>query len=48
MIAGLEDADDPAPGQAYFYLVESDDGWSSSYSTETAGMPRVPESGDCE
>ena len=46
--SGLEDGDDPAPGQAYFYLVESDDGWSSSYSTETAGMPRVPDSGDCE
>jgi hypothetical protein len=46
--AGWEDSALPNPGQAFFYLVEYDDGTSSSYGTESADMPRAPGPGDCE
>jgi len=45
---GNEDLEIPAPGEAFFYLVEYNDGWNSSYGTETAPKPRVPQSGGCE
>jgi len=43
-----EDTDLPNPGQAFFYLVEFDDGISSSYGTESAQKPRAPGPGDCQ
>jgi hypothetical protein len=43
-----EDPDLPNPGQAFFYLVEFDDGISSSYGTESANKPRAPGPGDCQ
>ncbi len=45
--AGREDTEVPAPGQAFFYLVEYDDGTASSYGSESAGAPEVPASGAC-
>jgi hypothetical protein len=45
---GFEDGELPDPGQAFFYLVEYDDGISSTYGTESAGKPRAPGSGDCQ
>jgi hypothetical protein len=46
--AGDEDGDQPGPGDVFFYLVEYDDGLSSSYSTESAAKPRLPRVGDCQ
>jgi len=46
--SGSEDGAVPAPGHAFFYLVEYFDGTSSSYGGETAGKPRVPAAGNCE
>ena len=45
--AGSEDSDLPNPGHAYFYLVEYDDGTSSTYGTESTDKPRAPGPGDC-
>ena len=45
---GWEDGDVPNPGEAFFYVVEYDDGISSTYGTESAGKPRAPGSGDCQ
>jgi hypothetical protein len=45
---GFEDAQDPPPGQAYFYLVAYSDGErSSSYGTATAALPHEPGPGRC-
>jgi len=45
---GFEDAADPAPGTAFFYLVRSFDGTTDSdYGLSTSGKPRVPSSSDC-
>ena len=47
--ADREDSENPAAGEAFFYLVEYNDGWlHSSYGTETAAKPRVPANGACE
>ena len=46
--SGDEDADQPAPGEVFFYLVEYDDGLNSSYGTESAAKPRLPRVGDCQ
>ncbi len=46
--AGWEDSDLPNPGQAFFYLVEYEDGTSSSYGTESVHKPRAPGPGDCQ
>ncbi|MCH7779778.1 MAG: right-handed parallel beta-helix repeat-containing protein [Acidobacteria bacterium] len=45
---GWEDGELPEPGQSFFYLVEYDDGISSSYGTEGADKPRAPGPGDCQ
>ncbi|NIM01108.1 MAG: hypothetical protein GTN89_09370 [Acidobacteria bacterium] len=45
--AGHEDGDLPLPGQAFFYLVQFDDGISSTYGTVSAEKPRAPGPGDC-
>ena len=45
--AGREDATQPPPGEAFFYLVEYNDGMTSSYGSESAGLPHVPASGAC-
>jgi len=45
--AGDEDLATPSPGQTFFYLVEYDNGSVSSFGTDSAGVPRVPSSGDC-
>jgi hypothetical protein len=45
---GWEDLEMPEPGEAFFYLVEYDNGMRSSYGTESALKPRVPNSGDCK
>ncbi len=45
---GWEDAALPNPGEAFFYLVEYDDGTSSTYGTESADKPRAPGPGDCQ
>jgi len=44
---GQEDPELPAAGQAFFYLVEYDDGRASSYGSESSGAPQVPASGAC-
>jgi len=44
---GLEDTQVPNSGQTFFYLVEFDNGVSSSYGTESADKPRAPGAGDC-
>jgi hypothetical protein len=41
------DAEIPAPGKAFFYLVEFDDGQSSTYGSVSAPKPRVPGAGVC-
>jgi len=46
--AGDEDQTMPAPGEAFFYLVEYNDGLRSGYGTETADKPRLVASGFCE
>jgi len=46
--AGSEDPDIPAPGEAFFYLVEYHDQADSGYGTVTASKPRIPAVGDCE
>jgi hypothetical protein len=46
--SGKEDATIPAPGRVWFYLVESNNGWASSYGTAGVGKPRVATSGACE
>ena len=46
---GQEDSAIPAPGEAFFYLVEYRDGAaSSSYGTEGVGKPRAATSGGCQ
>ncbi len=45
---GWEDTDVPEVGEAFFYLVEYDDGSRSSYGTESAPKPRVVTSQGCE
>jgi hypothetical protein len=45
---GHEDAEIPAPGEAFFYLVAYNDGHSSSYGTETAAKSREPGAGGCD
>jgi hypothetical protein len=44
---GNADAENPASGQVFFYLVEYDDGTASSYGSESARAPEVPGSGAC-
>jgi hypothetical protein len=44
---GRGDAELPAQGEAFFYLVEYDDGVASSYGSESVGAPEVPASGAC-
>jgi len=44
---GLEDATLPVPGAAFFYLVEYNDGWTSSYGQESVARPRVAGPGAC-
>ena len=44
---GHEDTVDPAAGEAFFYLVEYDDGGRSSYGTVSASKPRAPRAGGC-
>jgi hypothetical protein len=46
---GHEDAANPGPGSAFFYLVdyELDDGSRASYGAESAGKPRTAGPGDC-
>jgi hypothetical protein len=39
---GSEDAERPAPGEAFFYLAEYDDGRPSSYGTGSAARERSP------
>jgi hypothetical protein len=39
---------DPAPGEVFLYLVESNNGWPSSYGSESVPKPRVPLAGACE
>jgi len=46
--AGYEDAEVPAAGEAFFYLVEYHDGWQpTSFGTESAARPRLVTSGGC-
>ena len=47
-IAGHEDQESPSVGEAYFYLVAYNDGWGSTYGTESATKPSVAKSGACE
>ena len=47
--AGREDSALPEPGQAFFYLVEYDDGNAeSSYGSASAAKPRTIGQGDCQ
>jgi hypothetical protein len=46
--AGWEDLELPAPGEAFFYLVQFDDGDASTYGSDSAAKPRVPGPGACE
>jgi hypothetical protein len=46
--AGWEDLEVPAPGEAFFYLVQYYDGADSTYGSVSAGKPRVPGPGACE
>ncbi len=45
---GFEDAEAPAPGEAFFYLVDYFNGTSSTYGTESASKPRAPAQGACQ
>ena len=45
--AGFEDPAVPAPDAVFFYLVQYDDGTSSSYGSESAAKPRAPGVGGC-
>jgi cysteine-rich repeat protein len=45
---GHEDHDSPLVGEAFFYLVAYNDGWGSTYGTDSTAKPRVPETGDCQ
>ncbi|MFQ5876281.1 MAG: hypothetical protein ACE5JH_01115 [Acidobacteriota bacterium] len=46
--SGFEDAGEPFPGEAFYYLVRSDrDGGGIGYGRSSALEPRVPASGDC-
>jgi len=45
---GAEDSDLPEPGGAFFYLVEYNSGWLSSYGSESLLRPRVVEAGGCQ
>ena len=45
---GYEDNDVPAPGKAFFYMVEYTDGWRSEYGTESAATPSTPAWGGCQ
>jgi hypothetical protein len=44
---GSEDAENPARGAAFFYLVEFALGGDGSYGSDTAIEPRVPGTGAC-
>jgi len=46
--AGHEDIENPAPGEAFFYLAAYNDGWGSTYGSESATKPSAPASGDCQ
>ncbi|MBD3867002.1 MAG: S8 family serine peptidase [Acidobacteria bacterium] len=46
--AGFEDSGIPASGQMFIYLVEYNDGISSSYGSVSADKPRIPGPGGCE
>ncbi len=39
---------DPPPGEVFLYLVESNNGWPSSYGSESVPKPRAPLEGACE
>ncbi len=46
---GFEDLAAPAPGEAFFYVAQYDDGVAhTSYGTESAGKARIVTSGDCD
>ncbi len=45
--SGMEDRDVPAPGAAFFYLVEYYDGWDSGYSAMDIRKPRVLSTTGC-
>jgi len=45
---GSEDAALPDPGQTFFYVIEYDGAFPSSFGTESAAKPRVPRQGFCE
>ena len=44
---GFEDQEIPAPGEAFFYLAEYEDGGVRSYGSPWAAKPRVPGPGSC-
>jgi hypothetical protein len=44
---GFEDAEIPAPGEVFFYVVEYDDTETSYYGTGSDGKPRSPAGGHC-
>ncbi len=44
---GHEDADNPAPGEAFFYVAAYNDGSDSGFGTETAPKPRIMTGGGC-
>ena len=48
-ILGSEDPELPPIGEAFFYLVEYNDGFSSGYGTESSAKPRFvpPGQGNC-
>jgi hypothetical protein len=45
--AGRADAEQPEPGEIFFYLATWHDTWTRSYGTERAQKDRVPRSGEC-
>jgi len=45
---GHEDAELPAPGEAFFYVAAYNDGRDSGFGTETAPKPRMATGGGCE
>jgi len=42
---GREDADNPPPGEGFFYLIEYDDGVIRTFGSDTVQKPRLPGSG---
>jgi hypothetical protein len=46
--SGREDSEPLQPGEGYFYLVEYNDGWKSSYGEPSTTKPRVVRSGWCQ